>query len=683
MIDNVKNSKIYIIVLLAIFIITFGLQMVVSFYSIEKDFKQRVSFLHKKGVPRLNNQINITQHRLTIIKSYSNILSNITNELKQYDENVVSDILKKHFLPDMCIFQLRLLSSEGMELIRYELDKAKNVKKITSLQDKSNRYYYKEAKDININDIYFSEFDLNIEHGKIEIPYKHTIRAIKKVEMSNEIFYILINYNITDIFEYTFMDTLYDIFLIEDDNQINFHLNNNYSFSKQLKKGIYLKDIMTEENQYITQKDLTGFQYKVVVSVKKSQLNSLLQIKKESQKESTIISGTISLLITLILFIIYKRKLNNELRNQYKLTQSILNAQDNFTLLRDKKNIILTNQTTLDFLGYKTLEEFRNEHNCIGDFFLEEDGYLSKEQNGKTWIEVILEDLSSVHKVKILDKHNRKNIFYINITDIKFENEDFHAIIFTNITEFELLYEQKIQQELGLQEQSKMASMGEMIGNIAHQWRQPLSVIGSLTNNLQLKKILGTLTDDKLDDSLKGIEDSVQYLSQTIDTFRDFIKEKKELKEVILQERIDIVLNIINATLKSSYIELKNNIDYSNPIKITFVVGELSQVLINILNNAKDILVERDIENAWIKLDLQIQEDKVVITVEDNGGGMPDDVLPKIFDPYFTTKHESQGTGLGLHMSYKMVVDGLKGKLYAKNTTNGAKFFIELPILNQ
>ena len=247
----------------------------------------------------------------------------------------------------------------------------------------------------------------------------------------------------------------------------------------------------------------------------------------------------------------------------------------------------------------------------------------------------------------------------------------------------------KYKQEQQMLQKSRLAQMGEMIENIAHQWRQPLSVISSSSGNLRIKKALGTLTDEKLDESLKAIEDTTQYLSQTIDTFRDFIKEKKEFKKVILQERIDRVLNIVNTSLKVNHIKLINKIDYSNPIKLTLVVGELSEVIISIINNAKDILVENNVKDAWIKLDLHRQDDKVIISIEDNGGGIPEDILSKIFDPYFTTKHQSQGTGLGLHLSYKIVVESLKGKLYAKNsenidqdgkTSSGAKFFIELPL---
>ena len=282
-------------------------------------------------------------------------------------------------------------------------------------------------------------------------------------------------------------------------------------------------------------------------------------------------------------------------------------------------------------------------------------------------------------------------VVFKDITEVKKHEEELQGKVNEKTKELQKLnenLEEKVkeevaknrQKELQLFEQSKLASMGEMIGNIAHQWRQPLSIITTSSSGMKLKKELDMLDDEFLDVSLDVIEDNAHFLSETIDTFRDFIKEEKVLKEVILQERIDIALDIINATLKNNHIELKNNIDYSNPIKITLVVGELTQVIINIINNAKDVLLKEKIEDAWIKLDLEKHDGKVIITIEDNGGGIPDEIVPKIFDPYFTTKHQSQGTGLGLHMSYKIIVDSLKGKLYSENTNNGAKFIIELPL---
>ncbi len=246
--------------------------------------------------------------------------------------------------------------------------------------------------------------------------------------------------------------------------------------------------------------------------------------------------------------------------------------------------------------------------------------------------------------------------------------------------------EKNRQKELQLFEQSKMAAMGEMIGNIAHQWRQPLNIVSTVASGIKTKQQFGINIIDELPKGMDTIIEKTKYLSEIIDTFRNFLMEKKEIKKVIIQDRIDIALNIINVALKDNGIDLRNNINYDKPIKITMIIGELSEVLINIINNAKDILLERKVENPWIKLNLNetsgktIQEKKVVISIEDNGGGISKDVFSKIFNPYFTTKHQSQGTGLGLHMSYQIVVESLKGKLYVENTKNGAKFFIELPV---
>ncbi len=238
-------------------------------------------------------------------------------------------------------------------------------------------------------------------------------------------------------------------------------------------------------------------------------------------------------------------------------------------------------------------------------------------------------------------------------------------------------------QQLQLLEQSKKAQMGEMIENIAHQWRQPLSVISTISTGMQVEKDFNILTDESFTQSCTQINDNVEYLSETINTFRNFLKEKKELKNIIVQDDINKAIKIVKPTLKDNNIELKTNINSTNSIKLILVTGELPQVIINIINNAKDILIEKNIKNPYIELNLIKEKNKITISIEDNAGGIPENIILKIFDPYFTTKHHSHGTGLGLNMSYKIITDSLKGNLYVKNTNNGAKFFIELPIDNQ
>jgi PAS domain S-box-containing protein len=276
-------------------------------------------------------------------------------------------------------------------------------------------------------------------------------------------------------------------------------------------------------------------------------------------------------------------------------------------------------------------------------------------------------------------KNKRKDgSYYWVITSITVEyNEDGEAIGYIAIR-YDITDKKELERnELLILEQAKMASMGEMIENIAHQWRQPLNVITMSVGNMELSRELNALTDETFELLASDIKKHAKFLSETIETFRNFIKEEKELKDILLQDRINIIVDIISSSMQDNFIKLEIDME-KEPIHITMVVGELDQVIINILNNAKDILLEKKIEDSWIKLSLYTKDNKIIITIEDNGGGIPEDVISKIFEPYFTTKHKSQGTGLGLHMSYKIITESLKGQIWAENTNNGAKFFIVL-----
>jgi signal transduction histidine kinase len=284
-----------------------------------------------------------------------------------------------------------------------------------------------------------------------------------------------------------------------------------------------------------------------------------------------------------------------------------------------------------------------------------------------------------------------ENDFLKYIILITFINLLLFLIVYKETTKkmtFEKKVEDKIKEEvekLRIKEQQlfeieKMAQMGEMIGNIAHQWRQPLSVISTSASGVKLQEEFGTLNKEDLIKYMDGIVKNTQYLSETIDTFRDFIKEEKKLEEIVLQDTIKTIIEIIDASLKNNFIKLYKELNSSTPIKINTISKELSQVIINIINNSKDIIKERKISDPWIKISVKKTNSIAFIIIEDNAGGIPKDIISKIFDPYFTTKHQSIGTGLGLHMSRKIVTESLKGKLYVQNSNNGAQFFIELPI---
>jgi two-component system sensor histidine kinase EvgS len=255
---------------------------------------------------------------------------------------------------------------------------------------------------------------------------------------------------------------------------------------------------------------------------------------------------------------------------------------------------------------------------------------------------------------------------------IKLKSQDVRVITVVDITELREKDNLLIQKE-------KLASLGEMIGNIAHQWRQPLNVISTSISSMKLKYMFGeTINEKDMEEYSKTILDSCFYLSDTIDTFRDFIKDDKEKKMARIDKVFDDTISIVDATLHHHGISISKNIQ--DNIELYFYVGEFEQVIINILNNAKDILIQNNIEEPQIYIDVKKSKNKLIVTIEDNGGGVPKDIISHIFEPYFTTKHKSKGTGLGLHMSYRIVTQSLNGNIYVKNTDQGAKFFIEIPI---
>jgi len=237
-----------------------------------------------------------------------------------------------------------------------------------------------------------------------------------------------------------------------------------------------------------------------------------------------------------------------------------------------------------------------------------------------------------------------------------------------------------------LQEQSRLAQMGEMISMIAHQWRQPLSAINSSVIGIQSKLAIGkfdlaTPQDrDKflkfLDKKHNNITEYVKGLSETIDDFRNFFKPDKEKEIVSICDPINKALKIVKASMSSKDIEIVTNFNCKDNILI--YQNELMQVILNILKNSEDNFIEKNIQNGKIEIITSKKDNNYIIEIFDNGGGIPKDILPNIFDPYFSTKSEKNGTGLGLYMSKTIVEEHHNGELSVVNTSIGVCFKIEL-----
>jgi PAS domain S-box-containing protein len=255
------------------------------------------------------------------------------------------------------------------------------------------------------------------------------------------------------------------------------------------------------------------------------------------------------------------------------------------------------------------------------------------------------------------------------------------------------LSEQKKQEKLLkekdkiLQEQSKMASMGQMLENIAHQWRQPLSIISSTTSGIKIQKEFKNISDEYLIKSLDSIDTNVKYMSQTIDDFRDFIKgEHKKINFNILS-MVNKSLKLLEGIVKKDYLDI-NFVSKEFDTTVTAYPNNIIQVVINIISNAKDAFIQNNIKDRHIFITLKKEKQNISIIIKDNAGGIPNNIINKIFEQNFTTKKECGGTGIGLSMSLRLMKDNMNGDIKVSNVEynykgkkeKGAEFIIILPI---
>ena len=266
---------------------------------------------------------------------------------------------------------------------------------------------------------------------------------------------------------------------------------------------------------------------------------------------------------------------------------------------------------------------------------------------------------------------------------IESSNKELHDYKENLEEKVEKALEEKRYQEAILVQQSKMAVMGEMIASIAHQWKQPLSTVASIANTAKLKNNLSIQKDGHICETFDSILTQVEYMDQTIADFSNFFRPKKKKEFFPLSRSIDDILKILKPQLTKYQIKVQCN-EKQEKLIVEGYRSEFSQVLLNILTNAKDAILENINKGnisegeGKVNIDAYFEDNKIRISICDNGGGIPDDIMHNIFTPYFTTKSEELGTGIGLYMS-KMIIDShMKGDITAKNIENG--FCIELQL---
>ncbi len=550
-----------------------------------------------------------------------------------------------------------------------------------------------------------------ISTGKFDMTFKTMVPVYDDNEFLG-IFEIITHFN--SIYEALLKDNINSVILVDKKYKkqltkaftkifIDDYYVANYSANKDLMNTIknnkvesYIKDknyftIDKEKKKFVVVyniPDIHGNPMGIIISF--TNLSSLDMSDLSNLKNNLILYTVLILLFIIIIgyYIFSKHYINNldnkvkertnELKQEKEYINNLLNVNPNIVLITKDAKIKSVNKSFLKFFDYNSIDEFRKHYNCICDLFVtfdKEPFAKDKKVHGDLWSIYLAKNQN---KSYVIDISHNDTIYNFLANALYLDNDTEVMVTLTNITEAK-------KKDRLLAEQSKMASMGEMIGNIAHQWRQPLSVISTVSTGMKFEKEFHKFDIDTLEDKCDLINDNAQYLSDTIDDFRDFIRGDRVKVTFELNKEIEKLLHLIEPSLITHNIQHIFNIE--NDLQLEGYPNELIQALINIFNNAKDVVSKEEENNRFIFMDAYKNNNMIHIDIKDSGGGIDGDVLPHIFEPYFTTKHKSIGTGIGLNMTYNIIVDGMKGNIKAstnsyeyqgKNYT-GALFTIVIP----
>jgi len=225
-------------------------------------------------------------------------------------------------------------------------------------------------------------------------------------------------------------------------------------------------------------------------------------------------------------------------------------------------------------------------------------------------------------------------------------------------------------------QQSRLAAMGEMLGNIAHQWRQPLNNVALIIQNIQMQYKSGALTSEEMDNEISEAMEVLLQMSHKIDDLRNFFRVDKEKEGFFIGKVVGRALELVSPHLGSHRIQVE--IESDDEVTATGYQNEYAQVVMNIISNAREAAIERNISAPRILVRITSENGRSVLYIRDNCGGIPEDILPKVFDPYFTTRGPDRGTGIGLYMSKAIIEQNMAGHLTVRNVEGGAEFRVEV-----
>lgn len=572
----------------------------------------------------------------------------LKNRLKQIIfNNLIYGAFVSVLLIGLILFVLKKLLFEALEVI------VKNIDDKERLAHVSKNIYSKEM-DILLFSIINMLNTIKISNEKL-FETKHELIEAQKVAQIGHFSLDLIHNNFESSEE---LDSIFNFTQTSE--------RTSDSWIRLIHKKD--KDKVIEYFNYVKENDLNfDKKYRIITSDKQEKwVHEIAVFIKDEHQTPIKLFGTIQDIT---------KNIEYETQLEYALTV-FNNTHEGIMITNEENEILKVNTAFEKITGYAYNEVIgRNPK-----FLKSEEHPLEFYKN--MWNSLTLNDNWSG---EIINKNNKGELFYelLSINVIKDEDGNItnYIGVFSDITF------QKNQERFLLQ-QSRTAAVGEMIGNIAHQWRQPLSAISSISSgfNLLLESNI-PVSKEELIDGFKNISAQTNYLSKTIDDFRSFyIGNQVDVKWFELASTIEKVKGLTKDNFGSKFIEFEYTIEPG--IWLCKNENLLLQALINIFNNAKDILVDRLEKKRYFELNGYTKGDTLYIVMKDNGGGINSQVIDKIFEPYFTTKHESMGTGLGLYMAHQIIQKQMSGQIYVENISleyqgekyQGAQFTIVIPL---
>ncbi len=591
-IEKIKKSKKRFRKILVVSYIAFATLILFSIYMLHVRISAQESLKHF--------QSNTTQNSIQKQRYIDNFLSRSSNLIKailsnnefisfvktRKNKKFAEDLLYSMIKTDKSYMQLRYIDSAGNEIIRFDRkDIGGEVFKQINLQNKSKRYYCKKCASLKNKEVWFSNIDLNVEHGKIQRPIEPVIRVSIPVFNRNKylgfiILNVFMKHYLNDLTE----SSIYDLYLCDLSGNFIISKDPKNNWSKYLDKKINAMNEFNIKKEDFSKDTFFSKKHRYFIkTLKISGYNNLKLIYFENLKQ---------------------KKLTNQLIRQRVLTTVLFAIFISFPFAY-----------LVSFPISKLYDSLEEEAESIAE----------QANNLETRVEVEIE------------KNRAKDRL--------------------------------------LENQAKLAALGEMIGNIAHQWRHPITRLSLIIQNLKSLHENKKLTHEQFLKYYKSSLEQIDYMSDTIEDFRNFYKEDIEKKLFDPFTAIENAYKIINASIKHEGIQLSINI--KDEFEVLGYQNQFSQVILNILQNAKDAFEERNTNNPFVTITLYTKKGENIIDIEDNAGGIKAEIIDKIFDAYITTK-QNNGTGIGLYMSRTIIEENFNGKLYAKNYKNGSIFTVEL-----